>query len=81
MSEIDRGFLHCDRQVIEDGWLAFNLGSDARLMGLDRWNNPYLSDSHMGRKWKEGWESIHYGWGVEVKGRWRYKLLPLLGRA
>lgn len=60
--------------------LAFNEGCDARLSGLLRWQNPYNPHSWGYSSWSRGWASVHYNWGADVRGRWRYRpLRPLQG--
>ena len=54
--------------------LAFNEGSDARLLGRPLSENPYL-DMHAHKIWREGWFDVDQNWGSDVKGRWRFRPL------
>jgi hypothetical protein len=49
-----------------DSALAFNQGSDARLAGLPRIENPYLHDSNGWRYWRMGWQDVDRHWCESV---------------
>ncbi len=64
--------------------LAFNRGSDDRLLGVGRHANPYspkwwaeytgteLTDmKSLSAAWEEGWDDVDQGYATEVRG-WPY---------
>ena len=59
--------------------LAFNRGSDARLLGRSRLANPYAPPtSALARAWDHGWHHVQSHWGHGACGRWKVSPLPLL---
>jgi ribosome modulation factor len=56
---------------------AYNAGSDARLAGEAKDDNPY-TDPEMRKKWLEGWDDVNSWWGIDA--RWPVKVLPFVIR-
>ncbi len=45
---------------------AFNLGSDARILGWPRYSCPYGSLSELKAHWLKGWADAHIYWGIDA---------------
>ena len=56
---------------------VFNEGSDARVLGLDWKDNPYMGTmlSNHKRVWFDGWNHVNLFWGSSVRGRWEVEPL------
>jgi hypothetical protein len=59
---------------------AFNAGSDARLVGVRKCDNPHASSSGGGSlymAWRAGWLHVHQHWGSEP-GAYPVQPLPVV---
>ena len=54
----------------------FNLGSDARLAGLSRAENPYKQGTISRTYWFYGWDDVDSHWGLDTPGT-RQRLRPV----
>lgn len=57
---------------------AFNLGANARLMGLPVDACPKHEDFNWGHYWRMGWHDVDRNWGS--KARWPILMLPEITR-
>lgn len=60
--------------------LAFGRGSDARLSGISRKENPYHPGTYQYDMWRCGWNHVNQYWGCAVVGRWKIPNLPEVER-
>ena len=57
--------------------MAFNRGSDARLMGWPATANPYLAGTTLYDTWRRGWADCDQHWGAWARAfGWRCLPLP-----
>ncbi len=59
---------------------AFNLGSDARIQGVQYISNPFFeaAEPDQYRWWHRGWRDVDRNWGIEA--HWPIRTLPEVTR-
>ena len=57
--------------------IAYNQGSDARLLGLPVRDNPYVQSAQCkaAGRWRQGWLCVHEQWAICAKKGWVHRVL------